>query len=155
MGNTIVVATGEKEHKKRMSKSRTEVLAITHSPLSSAVRTGLEPATPGVTGLYSNRLNYRTKFFESFKAALLPFCGAKLRRYFGLCKFLEKFFQNIFSNLRAFLINTKSVNEITILPTIYFIFKKMRTRKLYGGFQLPTAEARGFDLASMPRPKSA
>ena len=63
MGNMIVAATGEKEHKKRMSKSRTEVLAITHSPLSSAVRTGLEPATPGVTGLYSNRLNYRTKFF--------------------------------------------------------------------------------------------
>lgn len=29
-------------------------------PLSSAVRTGLEPATPGVTGLYSNQLNYRT-----------------------------------------------------------------------------------------------
>ena len=26
-----------------------------------AVRTGLEPATPGVTGLYSNQLNYRTK----------------------------------------------------------------------------------------------
>ncbi len=25
-----------------------------------AVRTGLEPATPGVTGRYSNRLNYRT-----------------------------------------------------------------------------------------------
>ena len=28
-----------------------------------AVRTGLEPATPGVTGLYSNQLNYRTKSF--------------------------------------------------------------------------------------------
>ncbi len=27
----------------------------------SAVRTGLEPATPGVTGPYSNQLNYRTK----------------------------------------------------------------------------------------------
>ena len=27
-----------------------------------AVRTGLEPATPGVTGLYSNQLNYRTRF---------------------------------------------------------------------------------------------
>ena len=27
---------------------------------SFAVRTGLEPATPGVTGLYSNQLNYRT-----------------------------------------------------------------------------------------------
>jgi hypothetical protein len=27
-----------------------------------AVRTGLEPATPCVTGMYSNQLNYRTKF---------------------------------------------------------------------------------------------
>ena len=27
---------------------------------ASAVRTGLEPATPGVTGRYSNQLNYRT-----------------------------------------------------------------------------------------------
>ncbi len=26
-----------------------------------AVRTGLEPATPGVTGRYSNQLNYRTR----------------------------------------------------------------------------------------------
>ena len=31
-------------------------------PLSSAVRTGLEPATSGVTGRHSNQLNYRTKF---------------------------------------------------------------------------------------------
>ena len=30
--------------------------------LPFAVRTGLEPATPGVTGRYSNQLNYRTKF---------------------------------------------------------------------------------------------
>ena len=28
--------------------------------LPLAVRTGLEPATPGVTGRYSNQLNYRT-----------------------------------------------------------------------------------------------
>ena len=28
-------------------------------PLNMAQRTGLEPATPGVTGRYSNRLNYR------------------------------------------------------------------------------------------------
>jgi hypothetical protein len=27
-----------------------------------AVRTGLEPATPCVTGMYSNQLNYRTVF---------------------------------------------------------------------------------------------
>jgi hypothetical protein len=30
---------------------------------SFAVRTGLEPATHGVTGRYSNQLNYRTKLF--------------------------------------------------------------------------------------------
>ncbi len=28
-----------------------------------AVRTGLEPATPCVTGMYSNQLNYRTNIF--------------------------------------------------------------------------------------------
>ena len=28
-----------------------------------AVRTGLEPATPCVTGMYSNQLNYRTVLF--------------------------------------------------------------------------------------------
>ena len=31
-----------------------------NSKASFAVRTGLEPATPGVTGRYSNQLNYRT-----------------------------------------------------------------------------------------------
>ena len=29
-----------------------------------AERTGLEPATPGVTGRYSNQLNYRSKIFK-------------------------------------------------------------------------------------------
>ena len=29
-------------------------------------------------------------------APLLPFCAAKLRRFFGLCKFLENFFAIIF-----------------------------------------------------------
>ena len=40
---------------------------------SFAVRTGLEPATPGVTGLYSNQLNYRTSqpFFELCKCLML------------------------------------------------------------------------------------
>jgi hypothetical protein len=28
-----------------------------------AERTGLEPATPGVTGRYSNQLNYRSKWW--------------------------------------------------------------------------------------------
>ena len=33
--------------------------------LALAERTGLEPATPGVTGRYSNQLNYRS-FYCSF-----------------------------------------------------------------------------------------
>ena len=31
-----------------------------------AVRTGLEPATPCVTGMYSNQLNYRTMIAAIF-----------------------------------------------------------------------------------------
>lgn len=31
-----------------------------HWKLEMAERTGLEPATPGVTGRYSNQLNYRS-----------------------------------------------------------------------------------------------
>jgi hypothetical protein len=32
-----------------------------------AERTGLEPATPGVTGRYSDQLNYRSAAIESIK----------------------------------------------------------------------------------------
>jgi hypothetical protein len=31
-----------------------------------AERTGLEPATPGVTGRYSNQLNYRSRLLDRF-----------------------------------------------------------------------------------------
>jgi hypothetical protein len=34
--------------------------------LKMAERTGLEPATPGVTGRYSNQLNYRSAFLKLF-----------------------------------------------------------------------------------------
>jgi hypothetical protein len=34
-----------------------------------AERTGLEPATPGVTGRYSNQLNYRSFLYESLVGA--------------------------------------------------------------------------------------
>ena len=37
-----------------------------------AVRTGLEPATPCVTGMYSNQLNYRTIIFEGIKHVREP-----------------------------------------------------------------------------------
>ncbi len=33
--------------------------------MNMAERTGLEPATPGVTGRYSNQLNYRSKLFTA------------------------------------------------------------------------------------------
>ncbi len=35
----------------------------------NAVWTGFEPATPCVTGMYSNQLNYQTKNYELIKAS--------------------------------------------------------------------------------------
>jgi len=35
--------------------------------------TGLEPATPGVTGRYSNRLNYHSIYFKRYKQSLKQF----------------------------------------------------------------------------------
>ena len=56
-------------------------------PLSSAVRTGLEPATPCVTGMYSNQLNYRTKDICIYIGKLsFPFAIAKLLLFFETAK---------------------------------------------------------------------
>ena len=44
--------------------------------LPLAVRTGLEPATPGVTGRYSNQLNYRTNLFS-----LMRFSQTRMQMY--------------------------------------------------------------------------
>ena len=56
-----------------------------------AVRTGLEPATPCVTGMYSNQLNYRTidsRYFQLASAKILLLANsAKL-----LCCFFMKYF---------------------------------------------------------------
>ena len=59
-----------------------------------AVRTGLEPATPGVTGRYSNHLNYRTKelhqgfaFLLCWIPAMFPFASANLGLIFKTNKF--------------------------------------------------------------------
>ena len=38
-----------------------------------AERTGLEPATPGVTGRYSNQLNYRSSFLHHRLQDLVTF----------------------------------------------------------------------------------
>jgi hypothetical protein len=60
-------------------------------PLYQAVRTGLEPATPGVTGLYSNQLNYRTFFHLCIKQPLLfSIASANVGRFFESANILSK-----------------------------------------------------------------
>ena len=60
------------------------------SPL--AVWTGLEPATPCVTGRYSNQLNYHTILLSLWQERhqLFCFCDAKLRRLFESSKYFGK-----------------------------------------------------------------
>ena len=54
--------------------------------MSIAVRTGLEPATPCVTGMYSNQLNYRT-----IDSRYFPLASAKLRCIVYFAKFFVLF----------------------------------------------------------------
>ena len=42
-----------------------------------AERTGLEPATPGVTGRYSNQLNYRSVYSDHYFDLPLNLVGAE------------------------------------------------------------------------------
>ena len=42
-----------------------KVIKYSDPIIEMAERTGLEPATPGVTGRYSNQLNYRSKLFTA------------------------------------------------------------------------------------------
>jgi hypothetical protein len=53
---------------KRYARSGEQQKSLLESRLL-AVRTGLEPATLGVTGRYSNQLNYRTKLVLPRKGA--------------------------------------------------------------------------------------
>ena len=65
-----------------------------------AVRTGLEPATPGVTGRYSNQLNYRTNFKELlFSVEVFSSnADAKIRKFSYAPNF---FLENIVKNVSA------------------------------------------------------
>ena len=62
----------------RKFKPKLRYFLILLSPL--AVWTGLEPATPCVTGRYSNQLNYHTIvfFFPVERLRLVPFCECKV-----------------------------------------------------------------------------
>ena len=74
-----------------------------------AVRTGLEPATPGVTGLYSNRLNYRTILFALGEASALLLLRVQsystflIRPNILMKKFSLKWFLSYFANILSFI----------------------------------------------------
>ena len=52
------IATKIAQYKNK--KTSTRLVDVFTAAVKVAERTGLEPATPGVTGRYSNRLNYRS-----------------------------------------------------------------------------------------------
>ena len=49
---------------------------LSYTPKTVAEWTGLEPATPGVTGRYSNQLNY-----HSWQAAFCLYLSTQAKRY--------------------------------------------------------------------------
>ena len=53
--------------------------------LTGAVGTGLEPATPCVTGTYSNQLNYPTKF-SNLKNCISVLRGSKIKLFLIVAK---------------------------------------------------------------------
>ena len=70
-------------------------------PLSSAVRTGLEPATSGVTGRHSNLLNYRTKItLWELLPGFLPVCECKVTTFFSFPQIFSDIFQKKSLSLR-------------------------------------------------------
>ena len=59
------VANGDLSRRLRLEVFPKALLDIPGKhPMKMAERTGLEPATPGVTGRYSNQLNYRSDVQE-------------------------------------------------------------------------------------------
>ena len=85
--------------------------------LPFAVRTGLEPATPGVTGRYSNQLNYRTICSDFY--TFLSNADAKVRIFLKPANFSFIFF--------ALFWHKKGGSPIEELPPLVFgIWKTMK-----------------------------
>ena len=61
---TLGIFTIYKDIVKYLGKKR---MLYKSTLFNMAERTGLEPATPGVTGRYSNQLNYRSKVTRLFR----------------------------------------------------------------------------------------
>ncbi len=97
-------------------------------PLSSAVRTGLEPATPGVTGLYSNRLNYRTILFALGEASALLLLRVQsystflIRPNILMKKFSLKWFLSYFANILSFISCFSGFRKLLFLFRICCVF---------------------------------
>ena len=82
----------------KKEQQETEVYAAA-LPLSSAVRTGLEPATPCVTGMYSNQAelpHLEIMIANVPKQNSFPFAVAKLQPFFLPTKFFAIFFHIFF-----------------------------------------------------------
>ena len=61
----------KKKHEKKMRGGALSGLAF----FVMAERTGLEPATPGVTGRYSNQLNYRSCSEQPLRRTMVGAAG--------------------------------------------------------------------------------
>ena len=80
--------------------------------MSIAVRTGLEPATPCVTGMYSNQLNYRT-----IDSCLFQLASAKIECFFGLCNSSAKKMSKKFCFARLFCLERREICNFTTRKT--------------------------------------
>ena len=62
-----------------------------------AVRTGLEPATPCVTGMYSNQAELPHLFGIMCATVVFPIASAKLLPFSIICKFQCRFLLSSFN----------------------------------------------------------
>lgn len=95
-GRLHIAANKEmKKSTKKGNEKEQQATEVDHAalPLSSAVRTGLEPATSGVTGRHSNQLNYRTiELFSCRNRGLFPDCECKVTTFFHSVQIFRQIF---------------------------------------------------------------
>lgn len=100
--------------------NKTKKPASNANRLSSlAVRTGLEPATPCVTGTYSNQLNYRTDYIVKERLHVL---GSANLVNISFIQKIFSFFSNFNTNEYLFL-----TAEATITPAL-----RLKQQRIFG-----------------------
>ena len=110
--------------------------------MKEAVRTGLEPVTPCVTGMYSNQLNKRTIFYFNTLTISLD-CGAKVRNILkpAIPTAKKMHFSFNFSPLAPMRGNQCPRHRIIHLQTIHLPYPLIRVR-LFNLFALSEAKAK-------------